>query len=252
MAVKIPVIFSILLPALLAQNSSKSCRLDTHNDKQKISIKVTCEAMAGMSVKITDSQGLSQLMVYINGEELISMSHDKETLLTIAGDTLKMEDIKESKVIDEVFARKQYQVLGLGAKLIHDELQLKGWKSPAVMFLYKLGIAVTRFQNYRSEIDKSKKIDDEVYDYNGDNATASCSQSGAPATELDTFIADSCFGMCGLSCRCWIHICGDCCIHTGCKRHDEFCRGKHGVLSLDCITARGVFWDTTSDTMFDC
>ena len=31
-------------------------------------------------------------------------------------------------------------------KLIHDELQLKGWESPSVMFLYSLGIAVGDYQ----------------------------------------------------------------------------------------------------------
>ena len=35
---------------------------------------------------------------------------------------------------------------------------------------------------------------------------------------------DSCYGMCGPGCSCWSWVCGDCCYHYGCARHDSWCR----------------------------
>jgi hypothetical protein len=36
--------------------------------------------------------------------------------------------------------------------------------------------------------------------------------------------ADNCYGMCGPGCTCWSWVCGDCCYHYGCARHDTWCR----------------------------
>lgn len=45
--------------------------------------------------------------------------------------------------------------------------------------------------------------------------------------------ANDCLGMCGPHCEqpCWEWICGDCCVHPGCKLHDEACNKSW----LDCI-----------------
>jgi hypothetical protein len=36
--------------------------------------------------------------------------------------------------------------------------------------------------------------------------------------------ANNCYGMCGPGCSCWSWVCGDCCYHYGCARHDSWCR----------------------------
>jgi hypothetical protein len=36
--------------------------------------------------------------------------------------------------------------------------------------------------------------------------------------------ANQCYGMCGNGCSCWSWVCGDCCYHGGCARHDNWCR----------------------------
>ena len=36
--------------------------------------------------------------------------------------------------------------------------------------------------------------------------------------------ANDCYGMCGYGCSCWSWVCGDCCYHSGCARHDSWCR----------------------------
>ena len=35
-----------------------------------------------------------------------------------------------------------------------------------------------------------------------------------------------CLGMCGYGCQCWECVCGDCCFHSGCYKHDILCREK--------------------------
>ncbi len=35
---------------------------------------------------------------------------------------------------------------------------------------------------------------------------------------------DSCYGMCGRGCSCWSWVCGNCCYHGGCAKHDSWCR----------------------------
>ncbi len=35
---------------------------------------------------------------------------------------------------------------------------------------------------------------------------------------------NNCYGMCGPGCSCWSWVCGDCCYHYGCARHDDWCR----------------------------
>ncbi len=35
---------------------------------------------------------------------------------------------------------------------------------------------------------------------------------------------NNCYGMCGPGCSCWSWVCGDCCYHYGCARHDTWCR----------------------------
>jgi hypothetical protein len=36
--------------------------------------------------------------------------------------------------------------------------------------------------------------------------------------------SNECYGMCGPGCSCWSWVCGDCCYHSGCARHDDWCR----------------------------
>jgi len=51
--------------------------------------------------------------------------------------------------------------------------------------------------------------------------------------------ANSCYGMCGPGCTCWSFVCGDCCYHSGCARHDSYCRGSGAWNTAKCWTAWG-------------
>jgi hypothetical protein len=50
---------------------------------------------------------------------------------------------------------------------------------------------------------------------------------------------DNCYGMCGNGCSCWSWVCGDCCYHNGCARHDSYCRGSGWADKAKCWTAWG-------------
>jgi hypothetical protein len=51
-----------------------------------------------------------------------------------------------------------------------------------------------------------------------------------PATDEASFCTaypnqgNQCYGMCGNGCSCWSWVCGDCCYHSGCAKHDDWCR----------------------------
>ena len=45
---------------------------------------------------------------------------------------------------------------------------------------------------------------------------------------------DECMGLCGRMCTCWFFVCGDCCLHNGCLKHDLCCRNR-GFTSSRCL-----------------
>eukprot|EP00735_Rhodelphis_limneticus_P009087 TRINITY_DN2531_c0_g2::TRINITY_DN2531_c0_g2_i2::g.19361::m.19361 TRINITY_DN2531_c0_g2::TRINITY_DN2531_c0_g2_i2::g.19361 ORF type:complete len:297 (+),score=37.60 TRINITY_DN2531_c0_g2_i2:58-948(+) len=53
---------------------------------------------------------------------------------------------------------------------------------------------------------------------------------------------DECTGMCGPTCDCWDHVCGDCCWHPGCYLNDTIACAD-GYMSWDCISGRFILWD---------
>jgi hypothetical protein len=50
---------------------------------------------------------------------------------------------------------------------------------------------------------------------------------------------NQCYGMCGRGCSCWSWVCGDCCYHSGCARHDSYCRGSGFWDKVKCYTNAG-------------
>jgi len=192
-------------------------------------------------------------------------SHDM--FIVIDGEQFDVKDektkVQEANKFKELLDDPKFEFFPEAVRLIHDELQLKGWESPAVMFLYRMGIAAESYHirmNKRSDMQLRKrffgifnkvKVDPKTYDYHGPNPKKRCTYGGWSDPSMDNLIDNTCRGVCGQTCSsCWTWVCGDCCMHTGCKRHDEFCSG--GYLTPDCYTARGVLWDTITDVPLDC
>jgi len=57
--------------------------------------------------------------------------------------------------------------------------------------------------------------------------------------------SNACYGMCGRGCSCWSFVCGDCCYHSGCARHDSYCRGSGFWDTAKC-------WTTWGAAFFGC
>jgi hypothetical protein len=52
---------------------------------------------------------------------------------------------------------------------------------------------------------------------------------------------NNCYGMCGPGCSCWSWVCGDCCYHYGCARHDDWCRNGQWYYCYDITAVIALF-----------
>ena len=221
-------------------------------------IDLTCEDDVKFSLKMTDKDGFSTLEV--SGSKIeeefrfLKVEHDgasNEMFLTLDGKRFDVKDdntADESAALEDLLTNPNFSSFPAAVQLIHDELKLPGWKSPSIMFLYRIGMSLDDHHTSRQR--RAKTVDEDILDYHGWFPAKSCQQNGSKYNDVDDLIAKNCPGTCGPKCMmCWQWVCGDCCIHTGCTRHDQFCRGKS---IKDCATFRGVLWDTITDTPYDC
>jgi len=186
-----------------------------------------------------------------------------DMFITIEGARYNVRDDKEQEEhqkLLQLFAEPDFKYFTVSTKLIHDELQLKGWESPSVMVLYTLALAAesqadaVEKRHYILDIGGiiADSVDDHTYWYHGKYATKECRGNGWNTRYLRTLQRRDCEGICGPSCHtCWEYICGDCCFHKGCKRHDKFCKAD-GYFSWDCLSVRGTLWDTLTSNKYDC
>jgi hypothetical protein len=56
-------------------------------------------------------------------------------------------------------------------------------------------------------------------------------------------------GMCGPGKTCWPWVCGDCCWHRGCYRHDLHCRNCGVTRPRDCLLCAAFDF---GNPLFDC
>ena len=52
-------------------------------------------------------------------------------------------------------------------------------------------------------------------------------------------IQRGCYGLCGPWCTCWVKVCGDCCWHPGCYKHDVVCENPNSVA---CKLGKGMVY----------
>lgn len=158
---------------------------------------------------------------------------------------------------------------------VHRDHGVFGHESHAAMALYKLGMASDAHHADRESLPRalqrrsiftSTKSEEEKYaavkgfpldvqtacmginkgcsndiEYQDEEGytTPACPEGARKFSVKD--IENECWGMCGPQCICWNHVCGDCCAHPGCLRHDAYC--QRSGKSKDCLTLRGVLWD---------
>jgi len=234
---------------------------------------VKCEGGAEFTLRMEDREGRSVLEVVgggIGGEEVefLKVEHIGDSMfLTFNGERFDVKDKdseKESGVLKGLLMDQNFSKFGRVVKVIHDELQIPAWEFPSVMFLYRIGMSLDFLSPETIKKDISSNVsllrqkrtfgyDKKYEDYHGMFPTKICKKNGWKDDSLSNLVSNRCLGTCGPSCwKCWDWVCGDCCMHTGCQRHDKFCRGSLGKIHWDCLTLRGVLWDTVTDTPYDC
>lgn len=252
----------ILVVLLALGSSALSCHI-TSNTRASLTdrdVTVTC-ASATFQVSLHDSPSTSVVRVSsAEGVEHLRVHITRPPpamYITVRGarfdardpDTRPTELAALQGLLDDVTFRGFPEAV----RLIHDDLALRGWEHPSVMCLYRLGAALTPGDDVITHPRSFQLIDPDYYSYHGPSPTEPCSQNGESEPDVTALFTAGCVGTCGPKCMmCWKWVCGDCCRHTGCRRHDEFCRGEKGKFATDCLTFRGVLWDTVTDTPYDC
>ena len=264
------IIFTFFPQTYSLQHSCQPI-LKTSNKTARL-IEVKCRDGVLYVIKLSDFANRSNLeikeSISNSTKDIFSVDFDstkKETLITVGKARLDLINLKDFLAIDEPVLVKYFSDFGEVARLIHDKFEFKGWESPSAMVLYGLGMAVERYKISKnvhgtanhgtaaSTISRQKRhIDDRIYTFHGPSPTLLCSNNGTSVQDIPKFTADECPGLCGPICYCWEHVCGDCCVHPGCERHDAFCNGWLGLLSGNCFTLRGILWDTLTDIPYDC
>jgi len=230
-------------------------------------VSVVCGSDEVVELHMSDQDHLSEFSASIvrkgeRGVKLLGVEYhtvQQDMFVEVEGTKYSVKDestkAEESEKLRALYNNPQFRYFPVAVKLIHDELELKGWESPAVMFLYRMAMAMEAVQPtvMKREFVTKRKVDALTYKYHGLSKEIQCNHNGWAVDDMDALVENKCRGICGQVCHaCWTWVCGDCCLHHGCKRHDEFCSGPMGYMHNDCLTARGVLWDTQTKTPLDC
>ena len=238
---------------------SSTCGIISHvHTEHGRSIEVTCEDGIKYNINLQDKEEESTLEVTGDkaGENFNFLKiehHGNDMYITLQGTKFSVKDensVEETAKLEELLKNPDFSSFSTAVQQVHDKLKLPGWEYPSVLFLYRIGMSL---HHPLLSLQGIEVLDTDILDYHGPSPRKQCQLNGWKADSAEQLIREDCTGTCGPTCKmCWQWVCGDCCIHTGCLRHDGFCRGRYGPLHKDCISLRGVLWDTITDTQYDC
>jgi hypothetical protein len=129
--------------------------------------------------------------------------------------------VEGSVAVEEYLAIPELSLLPHLSKILGQELGYTGTTYPAALPLHVMALSV------------SKRIRATTNDLG--THTQTTAPSNKAACEPYPFPNNGCYGMCGPGCTCWSWVCGDCCFHTGCAVHDDYCRTFLGFAHPWCI-----------------
>merc|ERR1740136_168260 len=170
------IILAAFLKLCVSNPVSPSCKItsDTLTSHGR-AIDVTCEHDMNFSLKMEDADGVSTLDVSGNkmGEEFrfLKVEHhgaSNNMFLTLNGERFDVKDensADESTALEDLMTNPNFSYFPAVVQLIHDELKLPGWKSPSVMFLYRIGMSLDDHHSSRQR--REKTVDEDILDYHG-------------------------------------------------------------------------------------
>lgn len=196
------------------------------------------------------SERLTFTITTLDGRELYRLTQDKEYIRSnILGGRLRqtfdlefLEVARDEKrrgvealefigtsvegdvtVADEYWSTPELALLPHLSKLIGQELGYTGAAYPATLPLHLMALSV----------DKHAKASGSAL-----SEPLTSSPNEATTCQAYPFRSNGCYGMCGPGCTCWKWLCGDCCFHTGCAVHDDYCRTWMGFGHPYC----NIYW----------
>jgi len=255
----------VLLGVIYALPAGPVCHInDVVQSGGEKRVSVVCGSDEVVELHMSDQDHLSEFSASVvrkgeRGVKLLAVEYhtvEQDMFVEVEGTKYSVKDestkAEESEKLRALYNNPQFRYFPVAVKLIHDELELKGWESPAVMFLYRMAMAMEAVQPTVMKRN-APAVDALTYLYHGPSPKKRCYYNGWSTDDMPWLVNNECIGVCGGMCSdCWIWLCGDCCMHTGCKRHDEFCGGPKGLYDSDCVSGRGVLWDTTTNFPLDC
>jgi hypothetical protein len=186
----------------------------------------------------------------LSGRELFRMNQDDKYIQSsILGDRLKstydlkfLESARDERrkgleaedfrginvegdisVAEEYLSTPELAFMPHVSKLIGQELGYTGIAYPSTLPLHVMALSINKRMNPDTQPTSHRPAEPSLN-------KATC--------EPYPFQSIGCYGMCGPGCTCWSWVCGDCCFHTGCAVHDDYCRTWLGYAHPYCVD----FW----------
>ncbi len=158
-----------------------------------------------------DTVGDTYTMSYMDGR--LTMTADRDTLMSKSESddpATQLDGVKvdgDLTVLDEIMNSPEAAALPWVSHAL-GEAGITGYDYPAALPIHKMGRQSAEALGVQVPALKNDAPRENGY-----------------CTDLrsDPY-GNGCYGMCGYGCSCWSWVCGDCCYHNGCAKHDSWCR----------------------------
>lgn len=161
----------------------------------------------GRHLVTIDTRGNEYVMSYLGGKLVMTVTRDQLMANADAEDPeaqLAGIDMRgDEGALDELLNAPEMVILPIMSRTLGAR-GLTGMSHPASLSLHKMA---------RQTAD-GLGIEVEALEVSDNDEVPACSRPRA----------NNCYGMCGPGCSCWSWVCGNCCWHRGCAKHDSWCR----------------------------
>ena len=155
--------------------------------------------------------------------------------------------------VESLALRPEIELCMSAAQALGD-LGVIGSQNPAAMPFYALTLRLTKYRNILlTGVDFAMNDNNyrsrEGVQLEGRQKRSSCRLAYlCPYGDCPYYgYGNDCRGMCGIGCTCYSWICGDCCVHQGCRDHD-YCCERYGYTNWSCISV----WNVACDAAYRC
>ena len=131
------------------------------------------------------------------------------------------------EAVEDLLSSSHIQLIADASVTIGRDIGITGYENPFMMKFYSFSKVIAKLVNDPSKAQAPASSISE-----GCKQYLHCSETCPPCKN------EECIGLCGANCFCWPWVCGDCCWHAGCCKHDICCM-RHGYISIQCLNVLG-------------